>query len=163
MDKYAKNVLHQRNPILQRDQISCDPNQIIGNSERKSNYKDILDYQCQLNKRLKDNGGMTQEEKRFNKKQLSAYKKYNHSSFSMIPGLHNNSEFENYKSQGPKIMENYSFDNLKVKESRNPTENKLRVLGEEVKNNTLKINEYEDKFSNNETRNQKKWKIWECT
>ena len=60
-------------------------------------YKDILNYQCKLNKQLRSQGGMTKTEKRMNKRELHAYKNYENSSFGMIPGLDSFSKFARFK------------------------------------------------------------------
>ena len=63
---------------------------------------------------MRRNVGMTKEEKRMNKRQLSAYKNYDHVSFSMIPGLQNSKELDSYRSHGPRHYQNSSFDNIRM-------------------------------------------------
>lgn len=71
-------------------------------------YKDILNYQCQLNKKLKTQGGMTGVEKEMNKRELNAYKHFENNSFGMIPGLNGVSQFMKYKKGGTRMMHNLS-------------------------------------------------------
>lgn len=76
-------------------------------AKKQQMYKDILNYQCQLNKKLKTQGGMTKTEKQMNKQQLHAYRNFENASFSMIPGLNDASKISYYRTPA-QLVQNYS-------------------------------------------------------
>jgi len=81
-------------------------------SRKQKMYKDILNYQCQLNQKLRQQGGMTKIEKQINKRELHAYKHYENVPFRMIPGLNNADKFGYYRSPIQKMSTNFSTPNL---------------------------------------------------
>jgi len=76
-----------------------------------------------------------------NKKQLNAFKNYNHVSFSMIPGLNDNIQFQEYRSQGPRINENYSQDDLQYQ-----TQDYNSFNGFDSRNSMNNLNAYSHKL-----------------
>lgn len=55
----------------------------------KQEYKDELDRQLQNKISMKGQGNMSQLEKRLNKADLKAYKEYDGTNYSLIPGIQN--------------------------------------------------------------------------
>ncbi|CAI2363409.1 unnamed protein product [Moneuplotes crassus] len=106
MGNYTKNILGERQ-TKSLTKISSKLNE-VKNMDKLETYKDILDFQCQLNNKLKKNAGMTKEEKRINKQHLRDFKGYKHSNFSMMPGLHADNQLTSFANAHTKS--NLSFD-----------------------------------------------------
>lgn len=141
-------------------------------ARKQQMYKDILNYQCQLNKKLKPQGGMTEMEKQLNKKQLSGYKHMSPADFSMVPGLNSSTQLSYYRSPGSKMNPNMSTPNIISLESgidpimqlpsRNSVNSSLSVLvkdkhvrglSQEKPYNRPFINEYRDNIPITNQRN----------
>lgn len=61
-------------------------------------YKNMLDNQIQMNNNLRPYGNMTFVEKRMNKQDLKAWKKFDNNQYCLIPGISKNRKFmENMK------------------------------------------------------------------
>ena len=70
-------------------------------------YRSMLDSQIQISKDLKSNfGSMTNVEKRMNRADLLAFKAYDNTTYSLIPGINHN-----YVRKSQSIVKkNYDID-----------------------------------------------------
>lgn len=81
--------------------------------QRQEMYKQMLNSQVQYNKGLKSFGNMTRVEKMMNKDDLKAYKVYDNTQYSMIPGLSNEKIFRNSEPKKVKTN-NYEEDQRRL-------------------------------------------------
>lgn len=69
-------------------------------AKKQQMYKDILTYQWNLNKNLRNQAGMTKTEKQMNKPQLKAYKNCDSKNVGLVPGLNSSVQFKYSKATG---------------------------------------------------------------
>ena len=62
-------------------------------AKARAMYKQDLDAQINVKKQMRGYGNMTGVEKEMNKDELHAYKKYDNSQYTLVPGISNQKNF----------------------------------------------------------------------
>lgn len=160
---YNKNIFEADKKNVQNqvsNSMSYEMAIKLDKSKKQKDYKDMLNYQCSLNKKLRLQGGMSKQEKKMNKRELNAFKNFKNAQFTMLPGLNDTSKFASQKNLSLMMNPVYSNPDLNRSQreivydrseiSRNSIEGNIsRNNSQEKSYNLIGSNEYQDVISKN--------------